>query len=409
MSSVHDGVLGRVLEGDLCAGCGACACIAPDAVTMAEAAPGYLRPQVTGQVGAEAECRIAEACPGVTIAHERRATPDHPLWGPVIAARTGFATDQGLRHAGASGGGLSGLLAHLLESGAVEGVFQIAADPDNPTGNRTVLSRTRDEVLEAAGSRYAPSAPLADIGPHLEAGRPLAFVGKPCDVAALRQLARSDPRVDRAFPYMLSFFCAGVPSLTGAAKVVEKLGVAPQDLARFRYRGNGWPGFATATRHDGSTQQMSYPESWGKILSGHVQFRCKICPDGTGEFADIACADCWEADEAGYPVFEEQDGQSLIVSRTEKGEALLQAALAAGAITAEPFGLEPLAAIQPGQYGRRTGLLARLTAIRLLGGAVPSYRGFPLWRNARQGGLKSNLRNLLGTMRRLIAKRRARG
>jgi coenzyme F420 hydrogenase subunit beta len=36
---------------------------------------------------------------------------------------------------------------------------------------------------------------------------------------------------------------------------------------------------------------MSYADSWGGILSRHVQFRCKICPDGTGGFADVVCAD----------------------------------------------------------------------------------------------------------------------
>ena len=63
---------------------------------------------------------------------------------------------------------------------------------------------------------------------------------------------------------------------------MAKLGVAPEDLAAFRYRGDGWPGYATATRRDGSAERMSYNDSWGDILTRHVQFRCKICPDGVG-------------------------------------------------------------------------------------------------------------------------------
>ena len=51
---------------------------------------------------------------------------------------------------------------------------------------------------------------------------------------------------------------------------------------------------------------MSYAQSWGEILTKHVQFRCKVCPDGSGGFADVACADAWYGDERGYPSFEEE-------------------------------------------------------------------------------------------------------
>lgn len=51
---------------------------------------------------------------------------------------------------------------------------------------------------------------------------------------------------------------------------------------------------------------MSYNESWGNILGKYLQKRCKICPDGIGEFADIVCADAWHGDKSGYPNFEEK-------------------------------------------------------------------------------------------------------
>ena len=90
-------------------------------------------------------------------------------------------------------------------------------------------------------------------------------------------------------------------------------------MASFRYRGDGWPGFATVRLKDGREARMSYAESWGGILTNYVQFRCRISPDGTGGFADIACGDAWYADAKGYPLFEEAEGRSLIVSRTRQG------------------------------------------------------------------------------------------
>lgn len=394
--------LARVANGDLCAGCGACASLSA-AVEM-RMADGFLRPEQSSALDAEAETEIAAVCPGLSVKLDHDAPIDDVLWGPIRRMEKGHATDPAFRHEGASGGGLSALLAYLLENQAVDFVIHVAADPDNPVGNRTVISRTAAEVLAAAGSRYAPSAPLAEIGEiaadAAAKGEKAAFAGKPCDAAALRAMMARDETLERTFPYVLSFFCAGVPSEAGAHAIVRKLGFDPKDVAAFRYRGQGWPGRATATAADGRSNSMTYMESWGEILSRHVQFRCKVCADGIGSFADVAAGDAWESDERGYPKFEELAGESLLVARTAKGEALLDAARAAGAIESEPMDLAELDLIQPGQFRRRTMLSARLAALGLLGRPKPAYQGFHLAAASRRGPKVDRLRNFLGIIRR---------
>jgi coenzyme F420 hydrogenase subunit beta len=397
--------LAKVSKGCLCSGCGACAAIAPDALSIEGDRAGFLRPVQTAPLTAEQERRVAEACPGLGLTQDPAGRTDHPLWGPYISVETCHAADPALRHRASSGGGLSAILVHLLDSGAVDRVLQVAADPDLPFANRIVLNATAEQVFDSAGSRYAPSAPLAGIGPLLDTDLRIAFVGKPCDVAALRALARSDPRIDQRFPYMLSFFCAGVPSLTGAREVLKRLGVAEASLASFRYRGDGWPGFATATTTAGETSRMSYADSWGGILARNLQFRCKICPDGTGGFADLVCADAWEADEQGYPLFEERDGVSLVMSRTDKGEALLRDAQASGHIAVSPFALETLVSIQPGQRDKRRLALSRIAALVVSGRPRPAFRGFHLLRNAGQAGILALGKNFLGTLKRIVTGR----
>ena len=393
--------LARVARGDLCAGCGACAALAPGKVAMATSAEGFLRPVQQAPLTAAEEAAIARACPGLGQEVVAAGRIDDPLWGPYLDMHTGHATDPGIRFAGSSGGALSMLLLHLIETGTVDAVIQTAAAPDLAIGNATVLSTGRAGILAAAGSRYAPSAPLAGLRDHLLPGRRLAFVGKPCDVAALRAMTAQDPDLARAIPVMLSFFCAGVPSLAGGRAVLAALGTDLAETRAFRYRGNGWPGQATATLTDGSTRTMSYHDSWGRILSRHVQARCKICADGTGTAADLVCADAWESDAEGYPLFEEQEGTSLIVARSEAGRAILAAAVAAGRIAIQPFDPAALTAIQPGQRDRRRGLAARLAALRLAGRPVPDYRGLQIWGAARQAGLRANLKNFVGMLRRL--------
>lgn len=394
-----------VVGGGLCSGCGGCAAIAPSAIGMEYSKNDFLRPVQSTAVPSEQEERIAAICPGIGLTQEPAGREEHPLWGPITGLRTGYATDEALRRNASSGGVLSAILIHLLESGTVDQVLQTTAAPHLPIGNRSVKSVSPEQIFAAAGSRYAPSAPLEGLEEFLAGTAQTAFVGKPCDVAALRAMARHDPRVSARFPVMLSFFCAGVPSLNGARRIIEKMGADPEQVTTFRYRGDGWPGYAKVTLTDGSSRQMSYADSWGGILSKHVQFRCRICPDGTGGFADIVCADAWETDVNGYPLFEEREGVSLILCRTAKGEKITAEAVDAGRLAADPFDAGGIRAMQPGQTQKRQLTLPRLLALRLVGRPVPKYRGFHLLKNTCEARLWTVIKNFLGTLRRTLRDR----
>lgn len=254
--------------------------------------------------------------------------------------------------------------------------------------------------------RYAPSSPLADIDQALsDAGR-FAFIGKPCDVAALRQLATVDGRVAEKVPLMLSFYCAGIPSHTAANQVISAMGLEPATVTDFQYRGNGWPGLTVANTADGRRGEMRYAESWGKHLSGHTQFRCKICPDGVGGAADIVCADAWYGDADGYPQFEEQDGRSLIMSRTAAGDALLRKAISAGQIIVNPLDVAEIDRMQPGQVRRKRVLLGRLMAMVVTLQPRPRMRQLGILEAARRAPLSELLKNFAGSVRRIVRNRR---
>ncbi|HTO28111.1 MAG TPA: Coenzyme F420 hydrogenase/dehydrogenase, beta subunit C-terminal domain, partial [Devosia sp.] len=172
------------------------------------------------------------------------------------------------------------------------------------------------------------------------------------------------------------------------------------DLSEFSYRGRGWPGLTRAVRRDGSEESMDYNSSWGSILNRHLQFRCKVCVDGIGEFADVACADAWYGKD-GYPDFTEQDGRSLIVARTEQGRILVEQMRQRGAITTEQLDVEQIGAMQPYQKERRRAVLARVFGVMLKGRRAPMYRGFGLIRVSLRSSLVWLLRNAWGTFKRI--------
>jgi coenzyme F420 hydrogenase subunit beta len=400
--------LARVLGGELCAGCGLCAGVAPAKVGMRLTPDGFARPFALGPaLTGQEEWAVQRACPGSEIAPWRGdAATLHPMWGPIDRCLEGNAQDPVVRFGGSSGGILSALAIHALTSGAVDGVVHMAGDGDAPTLNRLRVSTSAEDVLAAAGSRYGPSPVLSEMAALLGDHRRFLIIGKPCDISALRQLATVDARVNQRFRWMLSFFCGGMPSLAGTDAIVAAVGLGGAELTSFRYRGNGWPGTARAEAKDGRSGEMSYADSWGRYLSNRVQYRCKICPDAVGGSADIAAADAWYGGESGYPQFDERDGRSLILVRSKAGADLLDLALAAGACSATPLAIGEIDLMQPAQARRKRLIAARTLAARLLFRPVPVMRGLAVGTAARQARLGEQLKNLLGSARRIVQGRR---
>lgn len=397
----------QVVEAGLCTGCGLCENLfGAGQVQMQMAASGYLRPVVLVPLSkspqaASQQAEFERTCPGRGLRLEpEQDVPVHEAWGPLKSVSTGWATDPATRYQGSSGGVLSALLADLLESGQADFVAHIEADAQHPLRNQLRLSRNRAEVLQGAGSRYGPSAPLKQLDALFATGQRFAFVGKPCDAAALRAHLREHPQRAAQVVGIFAFMCAGVPSEHGSVALLQRLGTQLDQVARFSYRGNGWPGMATATGFDGAKHEMDYSSSWGQVLNRHLQFRCKVCPDGTGEFADVVCADAWYGAD-GYPDFTERDGRSLILARTARGQELLQSALTRGGIESAPCDAAEIAKMQPYQLARKRLLAGRLLALALAGRQRPGYQGLRLWANAKRLGLVEHLRNIKGTLARL--------
>ena len=81
----------------------------------------------------------------------------------------------------------------------------------------------------------------------------------------------------------------------------------------------GLASFVAKAREGEATYSCTYEQSWGEVLSNHVQWRCKLCLDHTGEFADIAVGDPWYR-----PIQEGEMGSSLIVARTDVGKRYVE-------------------------------------------------------------------------------------
>ena len=393
----------------LCCGCGVCAYISPDEIEMIDVLAHGRRPRFKhGHAGDVRSEEALCACPAIELSHSlNRETSDLirellPAWGPVREVWEGYASDPAIRFAGSSGGAATALSLYCIEKGGMHGVLHITARDDVPYLNRTTLSTGREELLAATGSRYAPASPFDWLHLVERAPQPCVFIGKPCDVAGVEKARSLREELDEKVGLTIALFCAGSPSTKGTLEMLQAMGVDdPSSVISLRYRGNGWPGKAAVEFRDGGTirtRELTYEESWGEILEKHRPWRCRLCADHTGEFADVAVGDPWYRDiSAG------ESGRSLILARSERGCRAVQQAMEAGYLTLERAEASVLPASQPGLQSGRGAVWGRLTTLAVLGMPRPRYNGMPMFRFWwRDLGIMEKLRSTLGTARRVF-------
>ena len=217
-------------------------------------------------------------------------------------------------------------------------------------------------------------------------------------MAAMKNFTGQFPQYAERVKYYISIFCAGMPSYNATVKTWQMSGHQDEPVS-LKYRGDGWPGNFVARFDDGTRFQLSYNESWGKILGHHVGFRCKICPDGIGMLADVAVGDSWNTKD-GYPDFTESDGRCFCMVRTSAGDSLMNNALANGYIETKALDIKTIKQQQAYQYKRRKLEGWRLIPIQLMTGGILHFRGLAIWRQALSANVRVGFRNMRGAYKR---------
>lgn len=365
---------------DYCTGCGLCHSVGKVSFTYRE--DGFPYPN--------RDDIDVELCKTICPVYENGNTSDS-LWGEYIEVLNGWATDESIRHYASSGGMLTSVCIWMLNSGFVDGIIQTVASESSVYGTQTVISRTEADVKKSMGSRYSISSPLMEVFQLMEKGERYAFVGKPCDVAALRSYCNSNSDANGQIRCFLSFFCAGMPSIEAQKKLLSELGCKESECATLRYRGDGWPGFTTAQLKSGIDLKMPYSKSWGEILGRDIRSCCRFCNDGIGLAADISCGDAWYVNNENKPIFSENNGRNVIFARTKTGIDVLHNCIKSGEVICEPTDVNLLRHIQKYQYERRATMIAKVMALALAQRNLPRYSIKRMVRLAKEVSVRRQL------------------
>jgi len=304
-------------EQALCTGCRACENKCPTrALTMKEDGEGFLRPFLdTSRCTQCGLCR--STCPVLNTpaqAPSQREPGTYACW----------SLDETIRERSSSGGVFSLLAKEVLKDGGV--VFGASFDEDLRV--RHTYIEDFEQIDGLRRSKYVQSDTgdcYLQVENFLKAGRPVLFVGAPCQVAGLNAYLGK--------PYenllTLSFICYGVPS----PKVFETYIRYREDkhkarAARLSFRekqGSGWSNCAMCIEFEDGTKlrhplkQDPYFVGFGRHLFTRPScFECHFRYPNI--FSDMTLGDFWGADKLEGLKANDDKGVSLVLTHTPKGE-----------------------------------------------------------------------------------------
>lgn len=398
----------NVVERRLCIGCGACvALLGSDTAEMVDIPSLGLCPVFKRSLSREEDAAALSVCPGIRV--EAPQTRDagaetDPVVGPTAKVWVGHATEPEVRWKGSSGGVLTALSLYSLERKGVDFVAHTCMDEDEPWKIKNTKSRSREDLLATTGSRYAPSSPCELFPDIASTPGKAVFIGKPCDVAALKLTMKSQPDLEERVDTVLTFFCAGTPSSESVRRLAEAaVGSDVKRLSSLHFRGDGWPGYFRMGVEKGRIKSYySYEESWGQLQRTRG-LRCHLCADGMGDLADVACGDAWHLHTDN-----DNPGLSVVIARTEKGKRLVEDAERAGYLTLYPSDAGAVLQAQGSDSGiaqRRRVVWGRLAALAALGVPRPRYTGMPLFAAWIELPLTKRCRSVIGTVSRVFKRR----
>ena len=229
----------KIKKYDLCIGCGLCeAVIGKEVCTMELNNKGFYEPIVNEELNKKDSKLLKYVCPGIHV----ETTPNKGAWGSMKSICEAWATDKAIRHKAASGVVVTSLAIFLLEHHAVDAILQVGVKAGSYLHNELKVSRTKDDILANAQSRYAPALVFSNIKRLLESSSDTyAFIGKPCDIAGIKNYLSLFPQYKDRIKFFISIFCAGMPSYNATERTWKQSGHTDEPIF-LKYRGEGWPG-----------------------------------------------------------------------------------------------------------------------------------------------------------------------
>ncbi len=304
MSSISN--ISYTTSHNLCLGCGVCEGTCPTKSITTVVQNGQFVPVInevtcTNKKGCH---RCFDACPGVgvplnEIANESFNVPEikaNEKIGRYLECFTGFSTDYDIRYHSASGGMLSQFLIWLLERKHIDGAVVTRFSPNSELLVESFIATTKDEILSAKSSKYAPVTLNHAIQDIKKREGKFVIVGLPCHIHGFRKYEKLDRKFKEKVAGYFGLYCSGGRTFSLTDYVFKERDIKKEELTYFAYRDEGCLGSLVASGIDRVTEKPfrvveRFQSYYHPLRSFFKPRRCLFCIDHFAELADVSFGD----------------------------------------------------------------------------------------------------------------------
>lgn len=387
--------INKTLHNDLCTGCGVCEGACPfDAITTV-VEKGNFRPKIDSS-----KCkncgRCIKACPGLGVGlvcladkYQSETTCHNKMVGRYEKCFTGYSNDFEVRYHSASGGMVSQFLIWLLENKKIDGAVVTRFDQENSLLVKTFIATTREDIIAARSSKYAPvtlNRAVQDI--KAASGSRYVIVGLPCHIQGLRKLMEIDKKLRDKVVGLFGIYCSCGRSFYMTEQVFKERGIPKDKITYFQYRDEGCLGKMVVKVPEGdantikvinnnsesvlSNEVRSYKEHYQSyyhpLRSFFIPRRCLFCIDHYAELSDISFGDIHIK-----PYSDDKIGVNSIIVKNKTWLSLLEECQKAGAIYLDEVPFKTISDSQKMSFKKKGRNGAFINIGKKLGWVVPQY------------------------------------
>lgn len=387
--------INKTLHNDLCTGCGVCEGACPfDAITTV-VEKGNFRPKIDSS-----KCkncgRCIKACPGLGVGlvcladkYQSETTCHNKMVGRYEKCFTGYSNDFEVRYHSASGGMVSQFLIWLLENKKIDGAVVTRFDQENSLLVKTFIATTREDIIAARSSKYAPvtlNRAVQDI--KAASGSRYVIVGLPCHIQGLRKLMEIDKKLRDKVVGLFGIYCSCGRSFYMTEQVFKERGIPKDKITYFQYRDKGCLGKMVVKVPEGdantirvinnnsdsvlSNEVRSYKEHYQSyyhpLRSFFIPRRCLFCIDHYAELSDISFGDIHIK-----PYSDDKIGVNSIIVKNKTWLSLLEECQKAGAIYLDEVPFKTISDSQKMSFKKKGRNGAFINIGKKLGWVVPQY------------------------------------
>ena len=364
-----------VASSELCNRCGSCVGLSRGKIIFNDKEGKYL-PKIIGEISESEANRIWTACSGYDFDFKKYnaniykdAKHFHTCIGSYNNLFIGHTTNDEIRRNSASGGILSAMLIFMLENGLIDGVITLSMSKEKPWLTSPIIAQTKEEIIEAAQSKYIISS-VNEIFPDLENfSGTLAYVGIPPQIQSIRKLQHINDPIVKNIKYLFGPFYGNTLFFSSVKSFLKTHGVTDYtQITKLYFRYGEWPGSMRVELSNGRVLELKKFYA-NYLIPFHILTNSLYCTDFTNEFTDISCGDAWA------PKYENKGkGYSIIISRTIQGQRILDTMKNQGLLKINP--IDEKSAIKMHTHGydfKKRGAFIRIKLRKLLGKNIPEY------------------------------------